>query len=91
MAGLAAILTVFFLGIVPSFVKCYDARYRRDFIGQPSSFAELGAVLSPDASILFPEDPRFGNATLRWQAYSAPSFRAVVEVATEVDIQKTAS
>lgn len=81
---LAAVLAVLFLGTLMPFVDCFP-----NGAGQPSNFAELGAVLSPSASILLPDDAGFDNATLRWQAYAAPSFRAVVEVATESDIQNT--
>ncbi|KAF2190320.1 FAD-binding domain-containing protein [Zopfia rhizophila CBS 207.26] len=71
------------------FADCYAARFDSSGGRQPIDFAELGAILSPSASIFLPDDSGFENATLRWSAYSAPSFRAVVEVATEKDIQET--
>jgi len=50
---------------------------------------ELGSLLSPNASIIFPASPRFGNATSRWQEYKRPGINIVVEVATETDVQRT--
>jgi hypothetical protein len=50
---------------------------------------ELGSLLSPNATIISRVDPRFGNATERWQEYKSPSINIVVEVATENDVQET--
>jgi hypothetical protein len=54
-------------------------------------FSELRANLSSNASIIFPDDPLMQTAGARWQAYSRPSYRAVVEVATEEDVQAAVS
>jgi hypothetical protein len=51
--------------------------------------AELGSLLSPNATIIYRTDFRFGNATERWQEYKSPSINIVVEVATESDVQET--
>jgi hypothetical protein len=52
-------------------------------------FSELGAQLSPNASIILPADPLFQTTGARWQAYSSPTYSAVVKVAVEEDVQKT--
>lgn len=46
----------------------------------------LGSKLSPNATIMFPNDPDWSNVTARWTQYLAPSFSVVVEPATEADI-----
>lgn len=51
----------------------------------------LGPKLSPKAHIILPDDSGFVGATQRWAQYQPPSFRAVVEVATEGDVQETVS
>lgn len=48
--------------------------------------AELGPLLSNGSSIFTQDDPRFANATDRYQAYKPPQFSVVVEPATEKDI-----
>ncbi len=50
---------------------------------------DLQSVLSGDASINFRDDPDFRANTIRWSEYSAPDPGAVVNVATETDVQKT--
>jgi len=50
---------------------------------------ELGCLLSPNASIIIPEDDRFAEATSRWTTWKKPNVTIVVEVATEKDIQET--
>lgn len=49
----------------------------------------LGKVLSEGASINFPGDPDFYANTIRWSEYAAPQPGAVINVATETDVQKT--
>lgn len=51
--------------------------------------ADLGSLLSPNASIISRANPRFGNATERWQEYNSPAINIVIEVATEADVQET--
>lgn len=46
----------------------------------------LGPKLSVNSSIYAQNDPRWFNATERWQAYSEPDFLVVVEPATEGDV-----
>jgi hypothetical protein len=47
---------------------------------------ELGPKLSANSSIFAQNDPRWFNATERWQAYYQPDFLAVVEPSKESDI-----
>jgi hypothetical protein len=47
---------------------------------------QLGPKLSANSSIFCQTDPRWSNATERWQAYSQPDFLVVVEPAKESDI-----
>jgi hypothetical protein len=57
----------------------------------PNISAELGPQLSSSAVIVLPDDASWVNVTTRWQSYSIPSYRAVVEVVSERDIQETVS
>jgi hypothetical protein len=52
-------------------------------------FSQLGNQLSPGASIIRQDDPRMQSTYQRWQAYSMPTYSAVVEVTIEDDVQKT--
>ncbi len=54
-------------------------------------FSQLAPQLSPGASIILPENPRFQTAHQRWQGYSEamPTYAAVIEVAVEDDVAKT--
>ncbi|KAI1418448.1 hypothetical protein F5Y13DRAFT_149192 [Hypoxylon sp. FL1857] len=51
--------------------------------------ADLGPLLSPQASIVLPGDAAFANITSRWREYQAPDISAVVQVAAEADVQQT--
>lgn len=53
------------------------------------SWTELAAQLSPQASILLPDEPSFESSISRWREWHAPSVGAVVNVFTESDIQAT--
>ncbi|KAI8316760.1 FAD-linked oxidoreductase [Colletotrichum sp. SAR11_59] len=53
------------------------------------SWTELAAGLSPQASILLPDEPSFDSSISRWREWHAPSVGAVVNVFTESDIQAT--
>lgn len=57
--------------------------------GSNSIVQELGAELSPDASIILQDDAAFRDLNKRWQAYATPQFSAVVDVRSEEDVQKT--
>jgi hypothetical protein len=48
--------------------------------------SELGPLLSKGALIFGPEDPRWANATERYQTYLPPNIRIVVEPAVEADV-----
>ncbi|KAI0854095.1 hypothetical protein F5Y00DRAFT_222271 [Daldinia vernicosa] len=50
--------------------------------------ADLGPRLSPSASIALPDDANFANLTSRWREWHAPTIAAVVQVATEGDVQQ---
>ena len=52
---------------------------------------ELGSKLSPNATILLPNDSEFAAVTMRWVDYQAPTFRAAVVVACEEDVQQSVS
>lgn len=53
--------------------------------------AELGPLLSSNASIFLPGSEQFTNATTRWQQYNDPNVTVVVQVATESDVQEAVS
>lgn len=48
--------------------------------------SNITAELSPDATICTPECPEWTNQTMRWSAWSAPSFNTVFVPAEEEDI-----
>lgn len=51
--------------------------------------AALEPHLSPNAAIFLPDQADWVNASARWQGYAIPTYQAVVEVATEKDVQQT--
>ncbi|KAI5926546.1 hypothetical protein F4810DRAFT_707635 [Camillea tinctor] len=51
--------------------------------------ADLGPLLSPQASIVLPGDATFSNLVSRWREYEASTISAVVQVSTEADVQQT--
>ncbi|KAK4185322.1 FAD-binding domain-containing protein, partial [Podospora australis] len=53
------------------------------------TLTKLSSLLSRNASIILPSNPRFTTVHQRWQAYSKPTYSAVVEVATEEDVVVT--
>jgi hypothetical protein len=59
------------------------------FSSNISITAALGPNLSPNAAIILPDQADWRNASARWQGYAIPTYQAVVEVATEKDIQQT--
>ncbi|KAH7245213.1 hypothetical protein BKA59DRAFT_475500 [Fusarium tricinctum] len=54
-----------------------------------STWPELSPKLSPQASIVLPEDPSFGDLISRWRDWHAPKVGAVVTAFTESDVQET--
>lgn len=63
-------------------------------VGKPSHeqiHEELGAKLSENAILITEGSEGFREATIRWQEFRPPTFRASVQVATEEDIQETVS
>jgi hypothetical protein len=48
--------------------------------------SDLGPQLSPNASIITPDEPEFGNLTARYSAFRAPTFIVVVNPGVESDI-----
>jgi hypothetical protein len=84
------ILPVFgawFVGMVSSVLR-YDQTPML-FSPELNISAELGERLSPNAAIFRATDPGWSKAILRWNAFSPPTYTALVEVATEEDIQET--
>ncbi|KAF4984574.1 hypothetical protein FZEAL_250 [Fusarium zealandicum] len=55
----------------------------------PVSWSELSAKLSPQASIILPDEPSFGSYTSRWREWHAPDVGVVVTAFTETDVQET--
>ncbi|KAL2837840.1 hypothetical protein BJY01DRAFT_237701 [Aspergillus pseudoustus] len=51
--------------------------------------SELGAQLSKEANIFFPNAEEFAEATDRWSDYYRPNFTVVVQVAEEEDVANT--
>lgn len=56
---------------------------------QHDQIAELGSLLSPNASIFLPGSEGFVAATDRWCAWKEPEFDVVVEVASEEDVSSS--
>lgn len=53
--------------------------------------ADLGPILSNEASIYVPGSEGFADATQRWIPWMNPSFDVVVEVGNEADVENTVS
>jgi hypothetical protein len=51
----------------------------------------LRPLLSPHAIVALRGDDDFANLTSRWREWHAPNIAAVVEVATEEDVQQVVS
>jgi hypothetical protein len=85
-----AILPVYgawFVGIVSSMLRYNQTPL--NLSPELNISAELGHRLSPNAAIFRPTDPGWSKAILRWNAFSPPTYTALVEVSTEKDIQET--
>ncbi|KAL9577457.1 MAG: hypothetical protein Q9212_006351 [Teloschistes hypoglaucus] len=50
---------------------------------------QLGPLLSSGATIYFPSNPLFANATSRWSAFAEPNIAVVVEPASANDVAMT--
>ncbi|KAK1975703.1 hypothetical protein LZ30DRAFT_605026 [Colletotrichum cereale] len=48
--------------------------------------AELGGRLSKESAVFGPDDPRYSNATSRWNSYAMPQVQVVVSPGQESDI-----
>ena len=80
------------LTLVAAVLAFLAQRYWTNVSGyQASIVLELGPKLSPNATIILPNDSRFAAATQRWVEYQAPSFGAVVIATDEKDVQQTVS
>jgi hypothetical protein len=51
----------------------------------------LAPLLSPEASIALHDNADFAKLIDRWRVWHAPEVTAVVQVATEADVQQTVS
>lgn len=51
--------------------------------------ADLGPILSTEASLVLPSDANFADLTSRWREWHGPDIAAVVQVSTEGDVQET--
>ncbi|KIA75511.1 hypothetical protein HK57_00010 [Aspergillus ustus] len=82
--GLAALASV--VGAAPA--PCPDGLCltTRASITPQQVGLELGPLLSPGSSVFGPSDPRWANATARYQEYAAPDFTVAVQVAHESDV-----
>ncbi|KAI1811582.1 hypothetical protein GGS20DRAFT_92611 [Poronia punctata] len=60
-----------------------------DISGIGGILASLGPKLSAQAAIILPGDGEFDSLTSRWREYEAPCIAAVVQAATESDVQQT--
>lgn len=58
-------------------------------MGLTKRLQKLTPILSQAASINRPGDPDFESNATRWSEYAAPRPGAVINVATEADVQKT--
>ncbi|WXC60631.1 hypothetical protein SNK03_006514 [Fusarium graminearum] len=56
-----------------------------------NTWSELSSKLSPNATIVFPDDPEFSGLVSRWRDWHAPQVGAVVTAFTENDVQEAVS
>lgn len=56
---------------------------------QADTQRQLGSLLSSGATIYFPNNPLFANATSRWSAFAEPKIAVVVEPASAKDVATT--
>ena len=82
------------LAVLPSFTAAQAElnEFAADYSYTPATLTaadvqrQLGPSLSPQAVIYAQNDPRFENATMRWQVYNPPSISVVVQPGIEADI-----
>ncbi|KAI0165178.1 hypothetical protein GGR52DRAFT_97996 [Hypoxylon sp. FL1284] len=87
---LFVVLVSYFLGCLPSAnVLARQPPHAVAMADHANIAADLGPLLSAQASIVVPGDATFANLTSRWREYHAPSISAVVQVAVEADVQET--
>ncbi|KAF4457591.1 6-hydroxy-D-nicotine oxidase [Fusarium albosuccineum] len=58
-------------------------------VPNPVLWSDLSAKLSPQASIVLPNDSSFQSQISRWREWHAPHVGVVVNVFTETDVQET--
>jgi len=56
-----------------------------------STWSDLSSKLSPNASIVLPDNAEFGGLVSRWRDWHAPQVGAVVTAFTDADVQETVS
>jgi hypothetical protein len=84
-SGLVGVFSLFnFLSPVPVLASNFETI----MAANTSALAELRPLLSPEASIFTPCSSEFTGLISRWREYLAPSIAAVVQVATEKDVQQ---
>lgn len=58
-------------------------------LGMRSDYDKFTAHLSDRARVLLPASKAFADASLRWSSANSPTYRLIVQVATEADVQQT--
>jgi hypothetical protein len=83
-----ALLPVLVAGVItPRYLQ--RAPFTRRDLNVTSVETELGALLSPNATILGPGDPSFANTTVRYSTYAVPDIEVVVVPGIESDVAVT--
>lgn len=72
--------------VVPRYFR--RSLFSRQNISSNAVEAELGPQLSTGSLVFGPEDPRWSNATVRFDSLVRPNVQVVVEPATEHDVSK---
>ncbi|KAG9495357.1 hypothetical protein J7337_013599 [Fusarium musae] len=76
------------LGKAPSAQKILGRLGLASLVSQ-NSWPELSSKLSPQASIVLPDDSAFGGLVSRWRDWHGPQPGAVVRTFSESDVQET--
>ncbi|KAI0814416.1 hypothetical protein GGR55DRAFT_431499 [Xylaria sp. FL0064] len=79
---------LFLLNLLPS-VTVLATDFLTTMAGNTTVFSNLRPLLSSEASLVLQGDPEFANLTSRWREWHSPMIAAVVQVATENDVQQT--
>ncbi|KDN59786.1 hypothetical protein CSUB01_10237 [Colletotrichum sublineola] len=87
---LVFILSIFYSLVAGASIPRYLERYltTRKQLDTNQARAELGGRLSKEAVIFGPEDPRFHNATSKWNSMLVPQVKVVVFPGRESDVSK---